>query len=177
MKRLLLSLIPFLLLAAGCERRERFASPDTSNVRPTPEPPARSAYLSVSELSPDVGAEVIVAGTVTVDKDLSLGSFRVRLGYDSTMLRFVDEIPSAGMMRVVNARSGEIVIVGASSASSTDGRLFVLRFTVGNPEGLNSLVLRIDELNDAAYLDQKRTVVRAARLVRDSSLAGGKGPR
>ena len=173
MNRAALSLLGLVLLGTGCERRNHLASPDTVDVLPKPVAPARSAYLSVSDLSPTEGAVIVVAGTVTVGSDLSLGSFRVRLRYDSTLLHLIGEVPASGMMRVVNPQPGEVVIVGASSASSADGRLFTLRFRVGSPAGLNSLMLVIDELNDAAFLDQKRTIVRASRLVRDSTLAGG----
>ncbi len=174
MRIILLLCIAVPLLVGGCDRRDRFAAPDSSSVRPTPEPPARSAYLSVSDLSPEPGGNVVVAGTLTIDGKLSLGSFRVRLAYDATMLHFIEEIPNQGMMRVVNPRSGEVVVVGASSSGSSDGRLFTLRFRVDDPAGLSSLVLRVDELNDAAFLDQAQTVARAARLQLDSSLAVGK---
>ena len=174
MRSIPLSVIAILILGAACDRRDRLAAPDSTSARPTPAAPARSAYLSVSNLSPEGGASVVVAGTVTIDGELSLGSFRVRLGYDPTMLHFLEEVPSQGMMRVVNPQSGEVIVVGASSSSSSDGRLFTLRFRVDDPAGLSSLVLRIDELNDGAFLDQKQTVTRASRLQLDSTLVGGK---
>jgi hypothetical protein len=174
MKRLPVSFIALVLLAVGCDRRDRLAAPDSTNAPTTPTAPTRSAYLSVSSLSPEAGDDVVIAATLTVDSDLSLGSFRVRLGYDSMMLHFVEEIPGADMMRVVNPQAGEVTVVGASSASSNDGRLFALRFRVDHPAGLNSLVLKLDELNDAAFLDQKLTVTRSSRLLLDTTLATGK---
>jgi hypothetical protein len=174
MRPISLSLLAILVLGTACDRRDRLAAPDSSSARPAPAAPARSAYLSVSTLSPEAGASVVVAATVKVDGDLSLGSYRVRLGYDPTMLHFLEEVPSQGMMRVVNPQSDQVIVVGASSSSSSDGRLFTLRFRVDDPAGLNSLVLRIDELNDGAFLDQKQTVTRASRLQLDSTLAGGR---
>src|SRR5689334_20018651 len=146
--RRLLALVLMAPFAAACERRDRFAGPDSSSAAQLPSIPARSAYLSVSELSPVSGSTIIVTGTLKVSDSLSLGSFRVRLGYDSTRLRYLDEIPNADMMRVVNPQAGDIIVVGASSNPSTDGRLFAFRFQVADPAGINSLVLRIDELND-----------------------------
>jgi hypothetical protein len=168
-------LLTLLALAAGCDRRDRLAAPDSTAAKPAPPAaPERAAYLSVSELAPAAGSNVIVAGTVTVGSDLSVGSFRVRVAYDTAMLRFVEEIVEPGMMRVVNPRPGEVIVVGASSGSSTDGRLFTLRFRVSDPAGLNSLVLHVDELNDASFQDQRQSVIRASRLVHDSSLARAK---
>src|SRR6185295_10807085 len=99
------------------------------------------------------------------------GSFRVRLGYDSTKLRFLEDVTSGEMLRVVNPRVGDVIIVGASSNGSTDGRLFAFRFRVEDPTGINSLVLRIDELNDREFKNQKETVTAASALIADRSLA------
>ena len=165
------SLLILAALLAGCESRDRFAQPDTIKARPAPIVPEQSAYLSVSDLSPEAGGIIVVAGTVRVGGDLTLGSFRVRLGYDSTKLHFVDEVPAGGIMRVVNPRVGDIVVVGAASGQSMDSALFVFRFRADDPLGLNSLVLRIDELNDGQFKNRKETITLASKLVLDASLA------
>jgi hypothetical protein len=169
MKRTL-ALICAMTIATGCDRRDRFAAPDSSHPA-TPAVPERSAYLSVSDLSPEAGTIVIVTGTLRVSDHLSLGSFRVRLGYDSTKLRFLEDVTSAEMLRVVNPRVGDLIIVGASSGGSIDGRLFAFRFRVDDPTGVNSLALRIDELNDLEFRNQKETVTAASALIADKSLA------
>jgi hypothetical protein len=169
--RRLLTLLLTTSFATACDRRDRFAGPDSSSVGQTPIVPARSAYLSVSDLSPARGATIVVTGTLKVSDSLSLGSFRVRLGYDSTKLRYLEEIPNADMMRVVNPQVGDIIVVGASSNPSADGRLFAFRFQVDDPAGVNSLVLRIDELNDTGFNDQRVTVRNAAVILQDRSLA------
>ena len=166
------SLIVLAALLAGCESRDRLAQPDTITARPAPAIPEQSAYLSVSDLSPEPGGIIVVAGTVTVGGDLTLGSFRVRLGYDSTKLHFIDELPAGGIMRVVNPKGGDIVVVGAASGQSMDSTLFAMRLRADDPAGINSLVLRIDELNDGQFKDRKETIIRASKLVLDSSLAG-----
>jgi hypothetical protein len=166
------SLLVLVVLLASCESRDRLAQPDTIQARPAPVVPERSAYLSVSDLAPEAGGIIVVAGTVAVGGDLTLGSFRVRIGYDSTKLHFIDEVPAGGIMRVVNPKVGDIVVVGAAPEQSLDSTLFVMRFRADDPAGINSLVLRIDELNDGQFKDRKEAVTRASRLVLDSSLAG-----
>ena len=172
-----LALVFAISLAAGCDRRDRLASPDSSSVVQAPPIPARSVYLTVSELSPRPGATIVVTATLKVSDSLSLGSFRVRLGYDSTKLRFLEEIPGADMMRVVNPQSGDVIVVGASPNPSRDGRLFVFRFQVDDPAGINSLVLRVDELNDTDFNDQRATVRNAAIILQDRSLSRLVPPR
>ena len=172
-----LTLVLTLIVVSGCDRRERFASPDSASAPQTPTVPARAAYLSVSEASPAPGAAVVVAATLRVSDSLSLGSFRVRLGYDSTKLRFIEEVPVGEMMRVVNPLEGDVVVVGATSSPSRDGRLFTFRLRVVDPAGINSLVLRIDELNDIAFNDQRATVRNAAVILQDRSLARLAPPR
>lgn len=159
-----------LCALAGCERQDRLANPDSA-VTTTPAPEERTAFLSVSDLSPDNGGTVIVAGSVAIGDSTSLGSFRVRLAYDTATLAYVDEVPLPGMMRVVNPTPGEIIVVGATSGTSADGRLFALRFHVRDANGLASLALHVDEMNDGSFTNQAPTVRRASRLVLDRALA------
>lgn len=161
------------LLAMACERRDRLA-PDSTSAAPPATEPERTAYLSVSDLSPDSGATIIVAGNVAVGESISLGSFRVRLAYDTASLAYLDEVAVPGMLRVVNPRPGEVIVVGASSDASTDGRLFTLRFRVADPRGLAALSLAVDELNDGAFTSQVRTVRRSSRLLLDRDLVRGR---
>jgi hypothetical protein len=169
MKRAL-AIAGVVLIAAACDHRDRFAAPDTSSIPATPTIPERSAYLSISDPSPRAGAVVVVAGTLRVSDKLSLGSFRVRLAFDSTRLHFVEDVTAADIFRVVNPRPGDVIVVGATPNASTDGRLFALRLRVDDPAGVSSLLLRIDELNDAEYKNQKETVTRASTLIVDRSL-------
>ena len=128
-------------------------------------------------MTPEAGAIIVVTGTLKVSDSLSLGSFRVRLGFDSTKLRFIEEIPGPGMMRVVNPLAGDVIVVGASSSPSTDGKLFAFRMRADDPAGIGSLILRIDELNDIAFRDQRPTVTHAAAIVHDRALARLASPR
>jgi hypothetical protein len=166
-----LRLALLIVVAAACDRRDRLAAPDTSGIPTSPVAPDGSAYLTVSDLTPPVGASIVVAGTLRVGDSLSLGSYRVRLGFDSTRLHFLEDVTNPDMLRVVNPRADEVVIVGASTKASADGRLFALRFRVDDPAGVNSLVLRIDELNDGEFRNRKDLVMSASTLFVDRSLA------
>ena len=160
---------------AACDRRDRLAAPDSATPPATAAP--RSAYISVSDLTPEKGQSVTVAGTLVVDDSTSLGSFKVRLAFDSSRLRFIESVETPGMLRVVNPKGGEIIVVGATAGSSEDGRLFTLRFTVIDPSGLNSLALQIDELNDGSFSDQASSITRASKLRHDTALSRGAGGR
>lgn len=170
--------LALLLALTACDRRERFAAPDTTAAPPPPAALERIAYLSISDLSPRVGSMVVVAGNVRIDDSLSVASFRVRLGYDDTALSFLDEIAVPGGMRVVNPQAREIIVAGASAEGSRDGTLFLLRFRVNDPAGLGSLVLAVDELNDARYASHTSALTRSSKLVLDQKLAlGRKAPQ
>jgi hypothetical protein len=173
--KILAALLVTVVAIAGCRDRDRVWPVDTvPSVTPLPPAPVRSAYLSVSDLQPEPGGTVVVGGTVSVGTGFSLGSFRVRLAYDSTRLSYIDELTSPGMLRVVNPQPGEIVVAGASSSASEDGRLFTLRFRVDDRVGLNSLLLHVDEMNDGSFTSLVTTVTRSSRLVLDPSLRPGK---
>ncbi|HET9425505.1 MAG TPA: hypothetical protein VFO55_09050 [Gemmatimonadaceae bacterium] len=174
MRASLLLMLAVSVAVSGCERREPFAEPDSTSAPPPLVQPERTAYLSVSDLAPDSGGTIVVAGTIGVGESMTLGSFRVRLSYDSASLVYLEEIPAPGMMRVVNPRSGEVIVAGASSGTSADGRLFALRFRVVDPRGLESLSLAIDELNDGNFTSQVQTVTRSSRIVLDRGLVPGK---
>lgn len=131
----------------------------------------RVTYLSVSDLRPEAGGTVIVGASVGVGDSLSVASFRVRLSYDRDALQFVDAIELPGMMRVVNPQRDEIIVAGASGDESSDGRLFALRFRVEDPDGLKSLALLIDELNDRGFVSKVGVLKQSQRLQLDRTLA------
>ena len=163
-----------LLLVLGgvaCRDTKPLGAPDSTSVPPQ-QPDGRSVYLSVSEPSPEAGATVVVSGNVG-DK-VSLGSFLVRLEYDPTRLHFVDEFGIPGMLRAVNPLDGEVVVAGAASGPVGEGKLFTLRFRADDPGALNTLLLRVEELNDTDFTDQTQSITRVSRLVHDAALAQGR---
>lgn len=173
--RCLLTTFALMVGLSGCDRRERFAAPDSMPSAPAPVA-QRVAYISVSDLSPDIGSTIVVAGNVRIGDSLSFSSFRVRLGYDARGLTFLDEVVLPGMMRVVNPQDREVVVAGASSEGSADGKLFALRFRVEDPAALGSLVLMVDELNDRDYTSQVAALTRSSRLLLDKKLLPGSTP-
>ena len=76
---------------AGCDRQDRLSNPDSTVAAPSA-PAEGTAFLSVSDLSPDDGGTVTVAGSIALGDSTSLGSFRVRLAYDTGMLAYLDEV-------------------------------------------------------------------------------------
>jgi hypothetical protein len=75
------------------------------------------------------------------------------------------------MLRVVNPQPGEVIVAGASGGDALDGRLFTLRFVVVDPDGVESLTIRVDELNDRSFASQLTALRRAPRAVLDRGLA------
>jgi hypothetical protein len=161
-----------LCMAAACDRRTPMAGIDTVRPEPAVEP-RHGVYLSVSSLAPRAGDTVVVAATLA-DDSIALGSFRVRLAFDATRIRYAGELPVGGM-RVVNPARDSVVVVGVAG-SSPEHRLFELRFRVIDATALQSLLLRVDELNDAGFSNRAEQIPLQAALVLDAALAdGGRG--
>jgi hypothetical protein len=155
------------LLSVACERHTPMAGIDTEQPKPVLQP-QRGVYLSVSSLTPAVGDTVVVAATLAEDS-LALGSFRVRLAFDGARMKYVGDAPVGGM-RVVNPSPEEIIVVGASSGSA-EHRLFELRFRMIDANGLQSVLLKIDELNDASFTNRVQEIAQPSALVLDGSLS------
>ena len=173
--------IPVIALALsalliGCQERQPVTAPATP-AAPVPPPSAlHDAYLSVSTLTPEAGGTVVVAGTVGLGGSLSVASFVAHLDYDASALHFMNEIELPDMMRVVNPLAGQVIVAGASSTGSANGRLFKLRFRVDNPAGLGSLALRVTELNDREFISQLAAIKTSPALRLDPTLVSTRLP-
>lgn len=163
-----------VVAVAGCQDRAPVAAPPV--VQPPAAPEQRVASLRVSDLWPSVGDTVVVTGIVAVGDSMSVASFRVRLRYNARLLRYVDEVDLPGMLRVVNPRSSEVVVAGASGTASPDGRLFSLRFRVDEAGALESLSLAVDELNNSEFISQLSMLRRSSQLLLDRKGAGSGPP-
>jgi hypothetical protein len=162
------------LMLAGCDNR--VSTPATGPRLPLTAPAARAtsptSYVSVSDSTPAADSMIVVAGNaVVVDTAQGITSFRASLQYDAAALEYVEEVPIPGMMRALNPQPGRVIIGGASSAATADPRLFALRFRVRGARRIGPLSLVVDELNDATYTSQLKSLVPLAALHVDRSLA------
>lgn len=131
--------------------------------------PALEARIDVS------GSPLRAGAIVTVNLQLAgtnrdrVGSFTFRVTYDTTGLRFIDELPiNDGATRVTNPTPGLIRVAGASVRGFATGILSSYRFQIHDPAAIRSLRLSIDELHERTGVDVSKTVVvapfAAARL-------------
>jgi len=117
------------------------------------------ARLEPSEASPAVGSIVRVVLAVRGTSASEVASFTARIAYDSTQLRYVDEVAvQDGAMRIINPQTGALRVAGIATAGFSDGQLSVVRFSVLHRAGLASLRLTIDEMHTAKNADAKRSL-------------------
>lgn len=117
---------------------------------------ALSAFVTVSDARPDVGDHLTVAVRALRGQNVgAIGSYTLRLAYDSTTLRLLDTGRSDfGMVMANGAQAGLIVAAGASSQGFTDDQLLVARFAVTGARAVASLRLEVSELNSLRFENQ-----------------------
>lgn len=150
-----LSLIAAFAAAAGCDDDRRTGVP-TMPLEIGPD--AMSAYVVVSNPDAPVGTEVQVSVRALRGKNVGpIGSFTIRLGYDSVGLSYVKSATSAHGLVMANGGSrGLLVAAGASAEGFTDDELLNATFTVSAAGGTKSLVLTVNELNSLTFEDQTK---------------------
>lgn len=132
---------------------------------------AVSAYVAVSNANPGVGSEVTVfvrarRGTAVGP----IGSFTIRLAFDSTRLQFKDAARSElGMVMANGANAGLLVAAGASASGFTNDELLAATFLVKAVNALAGLQLTVSELNSVNFTNQTSSVQVARGLYRDTS--------
>lgn len=84
----------------------------------------------------------------------AIGSFTLKVSYDTTGLRLLSTSGASAGMVVSNAAHGTITLAGASGSGFTATTLATLTMEVVNPLAIESLALRVDELNTASFGDQ-----------------------
>jgi hypothetical protein len=116
-----------------------------------------SAYVSVSNPAAMVRDEVTVSVRALRGSAVGpIGSFTVRLSYDSAGLKFLQAAQSTTGMVMTNTRvAGAIVAAGASSGGFTDDQLVTVKFLVMTPKALQSLALKVTELNGSGFEDRR----------------------
>ena len=121
-------------------------------------PDAMSAYVVVSNPDAPVGTEVQVSVRALRGKNVGpIGSFTIRLGYDSLGLAFVKSATSPhGLVMANGATRGLVVAAGASAEGFKDDELLNATFAVSAPGGLKSFILTVNELNSLKFEDQTK---------------------
>jgi hypothetical protein len=109
------------------------------------------ARLILSDSAPAVGRTVDVFAQVNATASEMVGSYTARIRYDTTALRYEEEIAIADdALRATNAASGLLRFAGASPKGLSSGRMAGYRFVVLRANATQSLQLVIDEMHTAA---------------------------
>jgi hypothetical protein len=109
------------------------------------------ARLILSDSAPAAGRTVDVFAQITVATPELVGSYTARIRYDTTALRYDQEIAIGDdALRATNASSGLLRFAGAAPKGLAGGRLAGYRFLVLRPNGAQSLQLVIDEMHTVA---------------------------
>jgi hypothetical protein len=150
-----LSLIAALAAVAGCDDDRRAGVP-TMPIEIGPD--AMSAYVVVSNPDAPVGTDVQVSVRALRGRNVGpIGSFTIRLGYDSVGLTYVKSATSPhGLVMANGANRGLLVAAGASAEGFKDDELLDATFTVASTQGFKSLTLTVNELNSLAFEDQTK---------------------
>jgi hypothetical protein len=137
------------LLVAAVACNEPLASKPAS----APDP-ALEVGLVLSDSMPAVGSSVDVSAQMGSAVPSIVGSFTARIRYDSTALRYQDELPIGdGALRATNATAGQVRFAGAASNGLPNGRLAAFRFVVLRGNALRTLQLVVDEMHTVARTD------------------------
>ncbi|HEU4995392.1 MAG TPA: hypothetical protein VFT29_11265 [Gemmatimonadaceae bacterium] len=116
-----------------------------------------SAYVAVSSANPAPGSDVTVWVRARRGSAMGpVGSYTLRLTYDSTRMRFKESGRSQhGMVMANSATAGLLVVAGASAEGFADDELLAATFTSTSTGALTGLTLDVTELNSATFQDQK----------------------
>ena len=150
------TLAALALVAAACADNTK-----ASNQMPTAPmgvaPGSVSAYVAVSNPNPAIGSRVTVSVRARRGTSVGpIGSFTIRLAYDSTKLRFVESARSAqGMVMANGERRGVVLAAGAAAEGFGDDVLLSSTFDVLGSGALKTLELGVTELNSVAFKDQR----------------------
>jgi len=96
----------------------------------------------------------VVVKLETGARTSSVGSYAVRLAYDTTALRFIGAAPvmaTAGSMAAANlSRPGEVAVAGAAVSGFVTGALAEVTFEVRDARAARGLALEVLELTNVA---------------------------
>jgi hypothetical protein len=135
----------------GCDRHEPPTAP------PAPLEP------SIARLTTDRSAQrLVVTAALSAEADPArVGGYTLRLAYDTTALRFIDEESQGSGIAAVYDAGGEIRVAAASLSGFADGVLLRATFQL-RKAAPGGMMLVIDELNGMDLSDRRPSS--AARL-------------
>ncbi len=162
-----LSVVAALALSAACNDDRKAIPTAPISVGDN----ALSAYVVVSNPNAPVGADVTVSVRALRGKLVGpIGSFTIRLAYDSLGLRFGKSANSAQGMVMANAATrGLVIAAGASAEGFKDDELLRATFTVTAAGTLKSLTLSVTELNSLKFEDQRANMTVMRGIYRAAS--------
>lgn len=149
-----LALVAVLAATAACDDERRGGIP----LAPMEiGPDAMSAYVVVSNPDATVGSPVDITVRALRGKNVgAIGSFTLRLNYDTLGLAYLKTATNPqGMVMANPAQRGAVIAAGASAEGFASDDLVTSTFTVTSAKGLRSLELVVSELNSLAFEDQR----------------------
>jgi hypothetical protein len=158
-------LLAVLTAASACDDNKTQPLPTAPmNVAPN----AVSAYIAASSTNPATGSDVTVWVKARRGSAVGpIGSFTIRLAFDSTRLRYVDVARSTfGMVMANPAKAGVVLAAGAAAEGFGDDQLLAAKFHVLGANALTSLALTVTELNTIGFVDQRANTSVARGLYR-----------
>jgi hypothetical protein len=124
------------------------------------EPPAPAegvlVYLALSSLAPQPGDRLTVTVRALRGADAeAIGSFTLRLAFDTAALRLSSSEPSREGLVMANVTGGVMTIAGASGDGFHAGALATLTMEVVHAGALPSLALTVEEINATSFRDER----------------------
>jgi hypothetical protein len=160
-----LVLLASVIFVAACDDQRAGLPVAPAEVAPN----AVAAYLAVSNETPSAGERVTVSVRARRGSAVGpIGSFTIRLSYDTTRLRYMESARAErGMVMANGTARGVVKGAGASAEGFSDDELLTSTFLVltGN-DALASLALDVQELNSVQFEDQRANMRVERKLFR-----------
>jgi len=161
--RIAVASLAIMVAAASCTDRDVAET----TVAPTMPATGRTVFLSLSKLNPAAGEEIVVTvNAVTATSGASVGSFKVRMSYDTDGLSYVGAVSQNDGMVIANPVNDTLIIVGASATGFASSKLASVRMKVSDPAALASLGLEIVAVTTTEFASEASVTAVDRRLFR-----------
>lgn len=119
-----------------------------------------SAYVVVSDPTPAVGSRFTVSVRTRRGSAVGrIGSFTIKVAFDTARLRFHEAARSEhGMVMANVAQPGLLIAAGAAAEGFPGDDLLVATFSATAVDGIESLALTVTELNSVTFENQREQV-------------------